>query len=91
MGLHILSSRLTYPSRHALQPPPHLAAGRAHHTWQCLGAWLGRQSPRLDDVHFELTIPLLQANLHIPCKRPQQMRLGSGFKVQSRTQTFLSA
>lgn len=47
----------------------YLAEGR--HTWQCLGAWLGCQSPSLDDVHFELTIPLLQADLHVPCKSRQ--------------------
>ena len=91
VGHHRLSSRPSYPSGHPprLPPPPCRREGSPH-TWQCLGTWLGSQTPSLDDVHFQLTIPLLQADLHIPCNRPRELRPGSGLEAPSRTRLPIS-
>lgn len=91
VGPNFLSSRPRYSSGPPPRCPPLPCRKKGSpHTWQCLGAWLGRQSPSLDDVHFELAIPLLQADLHVPCKRPQVKRLGSSLEAHPRVQPLLS-
>ena len=86
VGHHHLFSRPSYHSGHPPRPPPLSYRWEGSpHTWQCLGAWLGCQTPSLDDVHFQLTVPLLQADLHVPCNRPQELRPGSGLEAPSRT------